>query len=60
MANNRAGRVNAHGGGIFHRPTLMQSGQKTGRELVARAGQIDNFISRDILCRHMGAPRAGI
>jgi hypothetical protein len=38
MANNRAGRVNAHSGGVFHGFALMQSGQKTGGELIARTG----------------------
>ena len=38
MANDRAGRINAHLRRGLHRLALMQTGQKTGGELVARAG----------------------
>lgn len=46
MANDRAGRINAHLRRGLHRLALMQTGQKTGGELVARAGQINNIIGR--------------
>jgi len=55
MPDHHSGRVNAHGGRGFGRFAGMQTGQKTGGKLVARAGEIDNFFCRQSLRRYVKA-----